>query len=121
MKLLILVSSADLRLGLVIAIVGIGVVFSALAVLTIIFNQIPKFFRIQIRSKLRKAGKIKEDEECCTDLSGETNAAIALALNLYLGELHDMESNIMTIEKVSKRYSPWNSRIYGLRNLAYRK
>lgn len=121
MQLIIIVSSADLKVGLIIAIVGIGVVFSALAILTLIFNQIPKFFKIRIRSKLLKAGKIRNDEECCTDLSGETNAAIALALNLYLSELHDLESNMMTIEKVSKRYSPWNSKIYGLRNLAYRK
>ncbi len=121
MGILLIVSSPDLKLGLVIAAVGIVIVFSALAMLTFIFNQIPKLFKIQLRSKLRKSGKIKENEECCTDLSGETNAAIALALHLFMSELHDMESNVMTIEKVSRRYSPWNSKIYGIRNLNYRK
>lgn len=121
MRLLLMVSPADLKSGLVIIIVGMGVVFAALAVLSVIFNQIPKFFKIQARSKFRKAGKKSENEECCADISGETNAAIGLALHLYMNELHDMESNLMTFSKVTKRYSPWSSKIYGLRNLNYRK
>ncbi len=121
MDILLMFSSADFKMGLVIAVVGIGIVFTALAILTLIFNQIPKLFKVRLRSKLRKSGKITENEECCTDLSGETNAAIALAIHLYMSELHDMESNVMTIEKVSRRYSPWNSKIYGLRNLSYKK
>jgi Na+-transporting methylmalonyl-CoA/oxaloacetate decarboxylase gamma subunit len=111
MDLLFIVNSGDFKLG---------IVFLALTILTVIFNQIPKLFKIQLRSKLRKAGKINDQEECCTDISGETNAVIALALHLYMSELHDMESNVMTIEKVSRRYSPWNSKIYGLRNLNYK-
>ena len=121
MELLLLAASADLRFGLIITIVGMGVVFSALAVLHVIFNQIPKFFKIRMRIKFRKSGKLRENEECCKDISGETNAAIALALHLYMNELHDLESNLMTITKVSKRYSPWSSKIYGLRNLTNRK
>ncbi len=121
MELLLVVSPADLKLGLIITIVGMGVVFSALVILNIIFNQIPKLLKIQTRIKFRKAGKKNENEDCCADISGETNAAIALALHLYMNELHDMESNVMTIAKVSRRYSPWSSKIYGLRNLTYRK
>ncbi|MFA6125940.1 MAG: OadG family protein [Bacteroidales bacterium] len=121
MNLSLIVSSADFKFGLIITIVGIGVVFSALAVLNIIFNQIPKLFKVQIRSKLRKAGKVSDNKDCCPDISGETHAAIALALHLYMNELHDSESNVMTIAKVSKRYSPWSSKIYGLRSLNYHK
>ena len=121
MDLLLIVSPADLKFGLVIAIVGIGVVFSALAVLNVIFNQVPRLFKIRMRIKFRKAGKKDENEECCADISGETNAAIALALHFCMNDLHDMESNLMTIEKVSKRYSPWSSKIYGLRSHYYRK
>lgn len=121
MDLLFLASTEDLKYGLIITIVGMGVVFSALAVLNFVFNQIPKLFKIRLRTKFRKAGKIAETGECCADISGETNAAIALALNLYMEEIHDMESNLMTITKVSKRYSPWSSKIYGLRSLTFRK
>jgi glutaconyl-CoA/methylmalonyl-CoA decarboxylase subunit delta len=121
MELLNIVSQVDLKLGLIMTIVGMGVVFSALVILNVIFNQIPKVLKIRMRIKLRKAGKKNENEECCIDISGETNAAIALALHLYMNDLHDMESTAMTIAKVSKQYSPWSSKIYGLRNLSYRK
>jgi len=117
MEYLFAVSPSDLKLGFTITIVGIGVVFTALLILTIIFNQIPKVFKISLRRKFLKSGKKAEEKDCCPDISGDTNAAIALALYLYFNELHDKESNVMTIEKVSKRYSPWSSKIYGLRNL----
>ena len=79
MELLLIVSPADLKFGLIIAIVGIGVVFSALAVLNFIFNQVPRLFKIRMRIKFRKAGIKNENEECCTDISGETNAAFGPA------------------------------------------
>ena len=49
------------------------------------------------------------------EVSGEINAAIALALYLYSNELHDQENPVITMIKVSKTYSPWSSHIYGLR------
>ena len=49
------------------------------------------------------------------DISGEINAAIAMALYLYSNELHDQENPVITMIKVSKTYSPWSSHIYGLR------
>jgi hypothetical protein len=49
------------------------------------------------------------------DVSGEINAAIAMALYLYSNELHDQENPVITMIKVSKTYSPWSSHIYGLR------
>lgn len=121
MELLILVAPADIKLGLIITIVGISVVFVALLVLNVIFGFIPKLLKMQLRMKFKKEGKINDTDECCKDISGDTNAAIALALHLYLSELHDTESNVVTIEKVSRRYSPWSSKIYGLRSLNYPK
>lgn len=50
-----------------------------------------------------------------SDLSGEINAAIAMALYLYSNELHDQENPVITMIKVSRTYSPWSSKIYGLR------
>jgi hypothetical protein len=37
-----------------------------------------------------------------------------MALFLY-NELHDEESNILTIERVSRIYSPWSSKYYNMR------
>lgn len=121
MELLLIVAPADIKLGLIITIVGISVVFIALIVLNIIFGLIPKLLKIQMRIRFKKAGKSVNKDDCCADISGDTNAAIALALYLYMNELHDFESTVMTIEKISRRYSPWSSKIYGLRNLNYPK
>ena len=49
------------------------------------------------------------------EMSGEVNPAIAMALHLYQSELHDYENTVLTIQKVSRNYSPWSSKIYTLR------
>jgi glutaconyl-CoA/methylmalonyl-CoA decarboxylase subunit delta len=116
MEVFLLSSSTDMKYGLILALVGLFVVFFSLLALTIIFNQIPKFFKIQTRKKLRTKGRSVPEKDCCPEISGDVNAAIAMALYLYFNEMHDKESNVMTIESVSKRYSPWSSKIYGLRN-----
>ena len=41
-------------------------------------------------------------------------AAIATAIHLYGEELHDVENAVLTINKVSRTYSPWSSKIHGL-------
>lgn len=45
----------------------------------------------------------------------EINATIALAIHLHFSEKHDRESAVLTINRVAKLYSPWSSKIYGLR------
>jgi len=49
------------------------------------------------------------------EISGEVNAAIAMALYMYQSELHDLENTVLTAQKVSRTYSPWSSKIYALR------
>jgi len=53
----------------------------------------------------------KEEEIPSNDV-----VAIAMALHLYLEEVHDDESNVITIKRIEKRYSPWSSKIYGINN-----
>ena len=44
-------------------------------------------------------------------------AAISLALHLYLNDhAHDVESNVITIKRIQRRYSPWSSKIYSMNN-----
>jgi len=100
---------------IIIAVIGYCIVFASLVVLYYVFNMIPKLMHIQIRKRLRREGKdFKEGLDL--SVSGEVNAAISTALFLYFSDLHDEESNIITIKRISKRYSPWSSKIYGLRN-----
>ena len=40
--------------------------------------------------------------------------AIAAAIHLYGEELHDVENTVLTINKVSRTYSPWSSKVHGL-------
>ena len=48
--------------------------------------------------------------------SGEEIAAIVMALHQHLNA-HDTESTVLTINKVKRAYSPWSSKIYGLREV----
>ena len=52
-----------------------------------------------------------------TTESDEVNAAIAMTIYLYFNELHDVESGVVTIKRISRHYSPWNSKLYHMRNL----
>ena len=45
----------------------------------------------------------------------QEKAAIAMAMHLYFNA-HDEEPHIITIEEVERRYSPWSSKIYNMRN-----
>lgn len=101
--------------GLLISGVGYLVVMLALSLLYYVFRYIPILLHARIRSRLRRQGKhLREDEQ--VTLVGDESAAIATALYLYFSEVHDEENTIMTIKKVSKRYSPWNSKIFGVMN-----
>lgn len=47
--------------------------------------------------------------------SGEVIAAISMALAEHFNDQHDMEDTILTIRRMRRAYSPWNSKIYNLR------
>ncbi|MBW6498774.1 MAG: OadG family protein [Bacteroidales bacterium] len=109
--------------GGIMALLGMSIVFSALLLLYIIFSNTPVLFTFSFKQRLKKALTFKKKEEIIIEtpaqkqeeLSGEVNAAIAAAIHLYRSELHDFEDTILTIKKVSRTYSPWSSKIYGLR------
>jgi len=46
-----------------------------------------------------------------------TMAAVAMALHLYYHSVHDQEPTRITLKKSERRYSPWNSKLYGMNNL----
>lgn len=112
--------------GVVMALTAMSVVFSALILLFLIFKNLG---RLMIRASLRKEQKaveamptavktvVKPDQE----LIGEAIAAIAIALRRYEEDMHDIESHVLTINRVARAYSPWSSKIYGLNNQPIRK
>jgi len=101
--------------GLTIALVGWLIVFAALVLLVIIFNQTPKLIYYNTRKKMRQQSKNEIVTDADLLISGDVSAAIAMALHMYFDDIHDLESNVITIKQVRKTYSPWSSKIYGLR------
>jgi Na+-transporting methylmalonyl-CoA/oxaloacetate decarboxylase gamma subunit len=101
--------------GWTVAIVGYSIVFLALLLLVIVFMNLPKLLQLNLRKKLVKEGKPCAEVKDL-NVEGNVNAAIAMALHMHFNQLHDEESNIITIKKVTKNYSPWSSKIYGVNN-----
>lgn len=108
--------------GFGMAIMAMCIVFSALLLLSICF----KIISI-IGARVSKSNKAKTAAAAGTEHhaesqeqdSGEVIAAIAMALHEHL-DAHDRESTVLTINKVRRAYSPWSSKIYGLRELPLR-
>lgn len=111
---MILQLSSSMLEGYTVAIVGYLIVFLALVFLIIVFTNIPRLLNLKIKRRLKKEGKSTEVTNI--NVEGNVNAAIAMAIHMYINELHDEESGIITIKEVKKRYSPWSSKIYGVMN-----
>jgi len=103
--------------GIGMTVIGYVVVFVALLLLYIIFFNLTKVLQINVKKLLRREGKVIEIKEDLS-VSGEVNAAIAMALHLYYSEIHDKEDAVLTINQTSRTYSPWSSKIYGLRQFS---
>lgn len=91
--------------------VGIIVVFTVLALLLIVFSLSGRFMGYLSKRRMQKEGK---DVKQTKRMNSYEAAAVSYALHLYLSELHDDESNIITLRRVDRKYSPWSSKVYGL-------
>ncbi len=107
--------SAAAGSGVTVAIVGWLIVFAVLTLLVIVFTQIPKLIYYNTRKKLRQQNKQAVVTDDDLHIAGDVSAAISMALYMFFDEMHDEESNVITIKRVRKTYSPWSSKIYGLR------
>ena len=114
MVLLKINSWSELLIG---SVIGIVVVFIALIILVLLFDFIQYLVLNSSKKKMLKAGKKVEE---IVDVSANEIAAISMALHLYMNDMHDVESNVITIKRIERRYSPWNSKIYGLNNTIHR-
>ncbi|MDE7411103.1 MAG: OadG family protein [Paramuribaculum sp.] len=109
--------------GFAMTIMAMGIVFSALLMLSICFYIISKIGAKSLRDKKAKAQgtqvKGLPKSERPNHDTGEEIAAIVMALHEHLN-VHDSENTILTINKVKRAYSPWSSKIYGLREIPRR-
>ena len=103
-------------IGIGMTMVAMSIVFVALILLYLIFIYIGYLNTSGFRKKsLEKKGKLEEASKIGEDAPGDVYAAIAIALHLYQSQIHDEENTVITMEKVARTYSPWSSKIYGLR------
>jgi len=101
---------------LVITVAGYCIVLFTLSFMAYIFTRLHTLQDFISKRKLSKQGNAELEQKPKIVMTGEENAAIAAALYLFFSELHDEEKYVMTIRKVSKTYSPWSSKIYGILN-----
>ncbi len=103
--------------GFGMTVMAMCIVFTALLVLCLSFYAIGKIGAAVSRmNKMRAHGVEKEEIHTVQQDSGEEIAAIIMALHEHLNT-HDAESTVLTINKVKRAYSPWSSKIYGLREV----
>ena len=102
--------------GVGLTFITISIAFLLLIIIYLSFLQISVRIKRNVRKNaLIKEGKLDEASQMPEDATGDVYAVIGLALHMYISELHDYEEAVLTINKVSRIYSPWNSKIYSLR------
>lgn len=106
---------SNMEYGLMVSAIGYLIVLTALAFLMGVYSLVPVLLNAYTKYQLKKQGK-QCAEQHTLELTGNESAAIAMALYYILNEQHDLESGTITIKKVSKRYSPWSSKIYSMNN-----
>lgn len=103
-----------------VTLVGLGIVFSVMMLLAIIFSFLPKLIHIKFDFKSLKKGNIEEAiERKEIVMTADEVTAIAMALSMYFDDLHENESNVITIKEIQKRYSPWSSKLFGMNNVVF--
>lgn len=98
--------------GVIITIVGYTIVFASLLILFFFIKNMTRFLTSKQYKRIMQEGSdIKDKSEL--EISGETSAAISMALYLYLNQ-HDIEEAVLTINRVNRIYQPWSSKIYNI-------
>lgn len=103
-----------------ITIIAMCIVIGALVILSIlflIFGRISSWF---LSHKKRQTSKVLKSDTTevkdTTPDTGDVIAAISAALAQHFATDHDKEDTILTIKRMRKAYSPWNSKIYNMRH-----
>ncbi|MDD4684125.1 MAG: OadG family transporter subunit [Bacteroidales bacterium] len=103
--------------GLGLTLIAVSTVFLALIVI-FLFLLLFKNTIINLQDRKARKQEAKDSKQAgpksIASISGEEFAAIAAAIYMYDDQLHDEENTILTINKVSKTYSPWSSKLHNM-------
>ena len=103
--------------GFTITIMAMVIVVLALVVLFLLFLVFGKMSsRSQKKKKIEAKGLSNSDTSSEEADSGEVIAAIAMALAQHF-DAHEAEDTVLTIKRMKRAYSPWNSKIYNMREI----
>jgi len=108
-------------IGIGMSLTAMGVVFSVLLLLFLFFKA---FTRTSVRMATKRTARlkgVKPADIIDQEISGEVLAAISAALYELDNDVHDIEDMVLTISRTRRAYSPWSSKIYGLRQSPDRK
>lgn len=101
-------------LGFTITLTSMSVVFLGLILLYLIFKAIGNTAKTVSHKRVASEGTLSAVRSE-SQLTGEVLAAISATIHELNQDAHDVESTIITISEVKRRYSPWNSKFYTLR------
>ncbi len=105
----------------VITLLGFSVVFVILILLIFILTGFGAIMQPKVKAAqpVQKADDASNNQEKLENIkiTANTTAAIAMALHLYYSEQHDVEPMEIHITHITRKDSPWNSKIYGINNL----
>jgi hypothetical protein len=99
---------------IIIIIAGIGILCIALFILFRLFKWLSGLTGMNFLQSFRRKDKLASKEMDGPEVPADHCAAMAMALYLF-NKVHDEESNILTIERKSRYYSPWSSKYYNMR------
>ena len=108
--------------GIIMSFTAMSVVFLSLIILYLVFKNIGKYNIKISRKKAEKAVAGSKHVVTEEETSAEVFAAISMALHAFYedNDAHDIENTILTIQKVTRNYSPWSSKIYTLRERPFK-
>lgn len=107
--------------GFSMTVMAMCIVFGALLVLCLCFYVVGMIGKSTHRIRKAEAMGVHVTEVAPGDHdSGEEIAAITMALHEHFNQ-HDNESFMLTVKKMKRAYSPWSSKIYGLREMPQRR
>ena len=113
--------------GLVLTLICVLFISITMTLLYFIFKFMGNFYIRSAAKKSKKKTSTVSGDKTGTDkvknrvITNDELAVIAIALYKYAQELKDKEVMTLTINRVSKAYSPWSSKIYGLRHFPEKK
>ena len=105
---------------LLMALIGFLLVFAVLVLLIFVMKAMGWVFTREHKAKVAASAATPHAHDHAIS-DQELAAAIITALKLYKSNLHDQESEMITIHRIARAYSPWSSKIHGLTQLPERK